>query len=131
MFEFYNLEEKLNSNCANIVVLGAGYGGITAALRLERKFRKVPNYQIHLVDINPFHTIKTQLHEAAVRKASLTIPIDSILHNKNIIFHLGEIKQINAKDRTVLIGTKFLSFDYLVVAIGSKVNFNSQFFPPS
>ena len=115
----------MTSSCANIVVLGAGYGGITAALRLERKFRKLPQYQVNLVDINPFHTIKTQLHEAAIRKASVTIPIDRILKNKRILFHLGEVKKINSKEQTVLIGTKLINFDYLVVAIGSKVNYYS------
>ena len=73
----------------NIVVIGAGYGGITAALRLARLFHKHHEYQIHLIDRNPYHTLKTQLHEAAIRKTEVAIPIDRIIQRRNIIFLLG------------------------------------------
>ena len=72
----------------NIVVIGAGYGGITAALRLARLFHRLPNYQIHLVDKNPYHTLKTQLHEAAVRKTEITIPIERIVQGGTLYFTL-------------------------------------------
>lgn len=114
-----------NGNLKNIIVLGAGYGGITAALRLERLLHKNPQYQIHLIDRHPYHTIKTQLHEAAVRKTEVTIPINRILRNKKIIFHLGKVTKINSENRTLQIGVKMLSFDYLIIAIGSKVNYYS------
>jgi hypothetical protein len=48
----------------NIVVTGAGYGGITTALRAARLFRRRPGVQVHLVDRNPYHLLKTRLHEA-------------------------------------------------------------------
>jgi NADH dehydrogenase, FAD-containing subunit len=70
----------------NIVVIGAGYGGITAVLRLARLFHKQPEYQVHLIDRNPYHTIKTQLHEAAIRKTAVSIPIDRIIQKKKHYF---------------------------------------------
>jgi len=112
-----------NDDSKNIVVIGAGYGGLTAALRLERLFKKHPLFKIHLIDKNPFHTIKTQLHEAAVRKAEVSIPLYKILKNRNIQFHLGEVKKIDVQNKTVQIGDNFLSFFFLVIAIGSKVNY--------
>ena len=114
-----------NGSIKNIIVLGAGYGGLTAALRLEKLLRNLPQYQIHLIDRHPYHTIKTQLHEAAVRKTEVTIPIDRILRNRKIIFHLGKLTKIDSNNQILQIGEKMLRFDYLIIAIGSKVNYYS------
>ena len=112
-----------NTNYKNILVIGAGYGGLTAALRLEKILKKHSFFKIHLIDKNPFHTIKTQLHEAAVRKAEVSIPLYKILKNRNIQFHLGEVKNIDVQNKTVQINDKLLTFKFLVIAIGSKVNY--------
>jgi NADH dehydrogenase len=108
----------------NIVVIGAGYGGITAALRLARLFRSLPQYSVHLVDKYPFHTLKTQLHEAAVHKRGVTIDIGRIIRNQRIIFHLGSATAINLHERTILIGDQQISYEFLVVALGSQANFH-------
>lgn len=111
----------------NIVILGAGYGGLTAALRLEKYFSSSDLYQINLIDRNPYHTIKTQLHEAAVRNEEVSIPLDNILKKKNIKFHLGEIKAIDINSKLVSILNngieKLIRFNFLVIGIGSKVNY--------
>lgn len=107
----------------NIVVIGAGYGGLTAALRIERLLKKHPFFKVHLIDKNPFHTIKTQLHEAAVRKIEVSIPLYKILKNKKIQFHLGEVKNIDVENKTIQINDRLLSYQFLVIAIGSKVNY--------
>ena len=75
----------MESCCTNIVVLGAGYGGLTAALKLSSICKNRYNIKIHLIDKNPYHTLKTQLHEAAVRKNEVTIPIERIIANKKNI----------------------------------------------
>lgn len=112
-----------DSGLKNIVIIGAGYGGLTAALRIERLLRKNVFFKVHLIDKNPFHTIKTQLHEAAVRKAEVSIPLYKILKNRNIQFHLGEVQNIDVQNKTVQIDDKLLPFQFLVIAIGSKVNY--------
>lgn len=107
----------------NLVVMGAGYGGITAALRLARLFRQRLEYQIHLIDRNPYHTLKTQLHEAAVRKTGISIPIDRIIQRRNIIFHIGEVTRIDPIEHIVHRESGYLPFNYLIIALGSQVNF--------
>lgn len=121
-------EEKQAESCIrNVVVIGAGYGGLTAALRLEKLLKKFVFYQIHLIDKNPYHTIKTQLHEAAVRNEEVSIPLDKILRKKNIKFHLGEVKFIDVNNKIVHINMidsqRLIKFNFLVIAIGSKVNY--------
>ena len=124
-----NVSSQLNeyTDTKNIVVIGAGYGGLTAALRLEKLFRKSHVFNIHLIDKYPFHTIKTQLHEAAVRHAEVSIPLDKVLRKKDIRFHLGEVNCIDVKNKKVHLKINkeevVLRFDYLIIAIGSKVNY--------
>lgn len=131
--KFFNQIEKSNQSyepkifsdnaVKNIVIIGAGYGGLTASLRLARLLKKNVFFKVHLIDKFPFHTIKTQLHEAAVRKAEVSIPLYKILKNKNIQFHLGEVKNIDVENKTVQINDELLPYHFLIIAIGSKVNY--------
>lgn len=107
----------------NIVIIGAGYGGITSSLRAARLLCKHSDYQIHLIDKNPYHTLKTQLHEAAVRRTEVTIPVERIIRNRNIRFHLGEADKVNAENKNIHMGDTTLPFSYLVLAIGGQANF--------
>jgi NADH:quinone reductase (non-electrogenic) len=109
----------------NIVVLGAGYGGITAALRLSRLFRKHYNIKIHLIDKNPYHTLKTQLHEAAVHKNEVIIPIERIISKKNISFHCGTVTKIDLENKRIYTEDEVINFRYIVIALGSKSNFSN------
>lgn len=111
------------STKTNIVVIGAGYGGITAALRAARLFRDRPEVQVHLVDRNPYHLLKTQLHEAAVHKTEVAIPIERLIRKRNILFHLAEVGRIDPDQRVVSIPGGILPFDFLIVALGSQTNF--------
>ncbi len=107
----------------NIVVIGAGYGGITATLRLANLFRSDPTYRVVLVDRHPYHTLKTQLHEAAVHKSEVTIDIGRIIRKHNIEFQLGNVSSIDLVDRRIGVGKASLPFEYLVLALGSQANF--------
>ncbi len=113
----------MDSGSRNIVVVGAGYGGITAVLRLARLFHLSPEYRVHLIDKNPFHTLKTQLHEAAIHKHEVTIDIGRIIHKRNVDFHLGAVSAIDLVGRRIEVDGKSLPFEYLVLALGSQANF--------
>ena len=107
----------------DIVVLWAGYSGINCVVRLNKLLKKNPDYQIHLVDRNPYHLLETRLHEAAARQAEITIPIAAIIHKRNIVFHLAEVLKITLNEKKVVTLDKNISYDYLVIALGSKTNF--------
>src|SRR5574340_738784 len=79
----------------NLVIIGAGYGGIAAAFRLEKLLRKSPGFEVYLIDKNPYHTIKTRLHEAAVLSTDVSIPIKSLIRKRKITFHLDEVTGID------------------------------------
>ncbi len=107
----------------NIVVIGAGYGGIAAVFRLEKLLRRHPGFQIHLIDRNPYHVIKTRLHEAAVLKTDVSIPIENLIRKRNITFHLDEVTDIDPDRKVVYMKGGSLPFGFLIIALGSRTNF--------
>ena len=106
-----------------VVVLGAGYGGITATLRLAKLFKNHPDYQVHLADRHPYHLLETRLHEAAARRAEVTVPILGLLKKRKVLFHLAEILKIDLENKKVICLDQEIPFHYLVIALGSKTNF--------
>ena len=106
-----------------IVVLGAGYGGITATLRLAKLFKKLPEYEVHLVDRHPYHLLETRLHQAAARRAEVTVPILGVLKKRNVSFHLTEILKIDLEGKKVICSDQEVTFHKLVIALGSKTAF--------
>jgi NADH dehydrogenase len=112
-----------------IVILGAGYGGVIAALGLEKKFRGDENTSITLVDKHNYHLYAANLYEVATAdedfttrdqlKKSISIPLEEILKNKKISFLQSEVSSIDQAKKTVQAGNKSLEYDQLVVALGS------------
>ncbi|MBR9974515.1 MAG: NAD(P)/FAD-dependent oxidoreductase [Bacteroidetes bacterium] len=118
----------------DIVILGAGYGGLSCVTRLSRKFRRDSSVRIHLVDRHTYHLLETRLHERAVRESEITVPLSRFLAKRNnVTFHLGEVTHIGLDDRHVELDfgktqtstaqPRRIRYDYLVIALGSKTNF--------
>ncbi len=118
----------------DIVILGAGYGGMSCVTRLSRRFRRFPNVRIHLVDRHTYHLLETRLHERAVRESEVTIPLARFLAKReNVTFHLGEVTHIALDAQYVELDfgmsetsapqPRRIRYDYLVIALGSKTNF--------
>lgn len=120
----------------NILILGAGFGGICTALELEKKLRNKKDFKITLLDRNNFHLFTPSLYEVATvygliedsfakyLRGSVAIPIVEILKNKKIDFIQTEIKEINLEEKFINTngGNKF-DFDYLVIALGGETEF--------
>src|SRR3989344_5487605 len=120
----------------NILILGAGFGGINAALKLEEKLKNNPDIKITLIDRNNFHLFTPSLYEVATvydliensfnqyLRGSVAVPIGEILKNKKINFIQSEIKEIKLKEKYILTGGGArLGFDYLVIALGGETEF--------
>lgn len=105
------------------VVLGAGYGGLTCALRLGRRLQaeiEAGRVEIVLVDRNPYHLLETRLHEAAARGVEVTIPLAKLLAHRTVRFLRAEITGLDVADRVVWTPKGRIAWDTLVVALGSK-----------
>lgn len=119
-----------------IVILGAGFGGLTAAIKLGELVKsKRLEADIILVDKNPYHTYTPTLYEAAATskdvanyldlKSIVTMPIDKIIKGLPIKFINDEIIRIET-DRSASVYLEdggVLTYEYLILALGSETNY--------
>lgn len=76
-----------------VLIVGAGYAGIEAALTLNKK-RKKDEIEITLIDKNPYHTLLTELHEVAGNRISeegIRIPLRRIFKYTDVNIVMDEI----------------------------------------
>lgn len=117
-----------------IVVAGAGFGGLTAAVRLESSLRRHPEWRVVLIDRHPYHLFTPALYEVsaiprgeallASLKTALAIPIREIIAGRRMTFVQGRIAAIDVSLRRVsLEDTRAISYDILVLALGSETNY--------
>jgi NADH:ubiquinone reductase (H+-translocating) len=102
-----------------VVVVGAGFGGLTAAQRLTR----LP-LQVTVVDQKNHHTFQPLLYQVATAGLSpgeIAAPIRWILRgHSNIEVLLEEVRDFNLKARQVITNEAVLPYDYLVIASGAS-----------
>ena len=102
-----------------IVIIGAGFGGLTAAKELAEK-----NFNITVIDKTNHHLFQPLLYQvatAALSPADIAIPIRSIFSkNKNVEVLLGDVKSIDKENRKVFFNGLEIDFDYLIIATGSR-----------
>ncbi|MEK7672575.1 MAG: FAD-dependent oxidoreductase [Patescibacteria group bacterium] len=119
----------------NIVILGAGFAGIRVVQDLQKD---LPNsYRIVLVDKESTHLFRADLYEVATAfskkinkecltklKDTIAIPIKSLINQKRVCFIQDAVSKIDPVKREVsLKKNKKLSYEYLVVAMGSETNY--------
>lgn len=109
-----------------VLILGAGYAGIEAALTLYKKKKKSDDIEITLIDKNSYHTLLTELHEVAgnrIDEDGIIVPLRDIFQYTDINIVRDEIKNIDFENNKLISDSKEYSYDYLVIAAGSHPNF--------
>lgn len=113
-----------------ILILGGGFGGLYAALELERELYKYPNVEVTLVNRENFFLFTPMLHEVAAGDLDLTNivnPVRKLL--RKVTFFEGEVEAIDLVEHTVRVSHGFarhshrLEFDQVVLGLGSSTNF--------
>jgi NADH dehydrogenase FAD-containing subunit len=108
-----------------ILILGGGYAGLMAAIRLAGKTKRLKP-QITLVNGLPYFVERLLLHEQAAGKALKQEPIESMLRGTGVRFVQGWVSGLNPTEQTVQVrtvaGEQTLPYDYLINALGSRVN---------
>lgn len=113
-----------------ILILGSGFGGLYAAMHLEKKLARNPEVEITLVNRENFFLFTPMLHEVAAGDLDLTHivnPVRKLL--RRVRFFDGEITSIDLAARRVMAAhgdndhAHELEYDYLVLALGSVTNF--------
>jgi NADH dehydrogenase len=102
-----------------IVVVGAGFGGLTAATRLRRVEAAVT--VVDRCNHHLFQPLLYQVATAALSPAEIAGPIRGILSRQaNTSVILGEVTGIDASAHAVLIGERRIPYDQLIIATGAR-----------
>jgi NADH dehydrogenase len=137
----------------NILILGAGFGGICTAKYLLKLTSKIPDTKITILDRNTYHFFTPFLHEvatASIHSDHIKRPLRKLFGEDKVEFHQGEINTVDLTNKSVEICTNcskcdnspkydrftyintpdFVSerrqtfqYDYLVMAMGSQPDF--------
>ncbi|MBP1774239.1 MAG: FAD-dependent oxidoreductase [candidate division NC10 bacterium] len=106
-------------NTHRVVILGGGFGGLYAARTLKRA-----PVQVTLVDRRNFHLFQPLLYQVAtggLSPANIATPLRKILkRQRNARVLLGEATGLDPLGRRVILSDGDLSYDTLVVALGSS-----------
>lgn len=101
----------------HVVVVGAGYAGLTAAVELAREAPR--RVRITLVDRNPFHLLKPRLSEAAIHGTDVSIPLRPFLAALPIEVVRAEVGNVDLERKRLVTGGSTIPFDTLVLATGA------------
>ncbi|PEJ57418.1 FAD-dependent oxidoreductase [Bacillus sp. AFS017336] len=107
-------------NKPKIVILGAGYGGIITATRLQKTL-SANEADITLVNKNSYHYQATWLHENAagtLHHDRTRLDIKDVINQDKINFIQDTVTQIKPEEKKVILSSGELNYDYLVVGLG-------------
>src|SRR3954464_4955495 len=114
------VEERNAANRAlpHVVIVGAGFAGLKAALGLAHA-----PVRVTVIDRNNHHLFQPLLYQVATAElspADIAAPIRSILRGqRNVKTLLGEVTGIDKEGRCVLVGDRRVPYDLLVIATGA------------
>src|SRR6266404_3727717 len=113
-----------------IVILGGGFGGVYAAVHLEKLMARQSAVEICLVSRDNFFLFTPMLHEIAASDLEITNivnPLRKLLRKVEVL--VGDVNQIDLPNKRVLISRgsrkplQQLDYNHLVIALGSTTNF--------
>src|ERR1700704_4511043 len=102
-----------------IVIVGAGFGGLSAAKALAGK-----PFDVTVIDRHNYHLFQPLLYQvatASLSPAEIASPIRAILQRaQNVNVMLGKVSGIDIERREVLAEGRRIPYDTLVLATGAQ-----------
>ena len=102
-----------------VVIVGAGFGGLSAAVGL-----KTPEFQVTLIDQHNYHLFQPLLYQvatAALSPADIAGPVRSVVRdNLNVSVILAQVSGIDLARSEVLAEGRRIPFDDLIIATGAR-----------
>ena len=117
------MNENAQSTVPHVVIVGGGFGGLTAA----KKLGKHP-VRVTLIDRNNYHLFQPMLYQVStsgLAPADIAAPIRDTLHKqKNTTVLLEEVIGVDTQQQLVLMqNLPPLHYDYLILATGASSNY--------
>ncbi|MES2830348.1 MAG: NAD(P)/FAD-dependent oxidoreductase [Bacteroidota bacterium] len=106
-----------------IVIVGGGFAGLNLAKALANH----DSYQVTLVDKNNYHFFPPLLYQvstAFIEASNISYPFRRMFQGKkNLSFYMGGLLKINPEQNTIDTENGSLSYDYLVLSMGTETNY--------
>ncbi len=103
----------------HVVIVGAGFGGLTVARRLAGK-----PVHVTLIDRSNHHLFQPLLYQVAtagLSPANIAVPVRSIVRKaRNIEVLMGEVQGVNVAKKEVELQDRVIPYDTLVLATGAR-----------
>lgn len=110
----------------NILILGGGIGGYETYRSLARQLTRSNSKQtITVIDQNNYFTFTPMLHEVAsgvIEPSHCAIPLRAII-NEPHQFIRASVHTVDPQKKEVATSAGIFTYDYVVVALGSAVNY--------
>ncbi|WP_299182590.1 NAD(P)/FAD-dependent oxidoreductase [uncultured Chryseobacterium sp.] len=107
----------------HVVIVGGGFAGINLIKSLKNDSR----FRITLVDKNNYHFFPPLIYQVAtsfIEASNISYPFRKMISKyNNVHFHMGSLLRVNRENNTIETDTGNLSYDYLVLALGTESNF--------
>ncbi len=105
-----------------VVIVGGGFAGIALAKKLRNQ-----DIQLVLIDKHNYHNFQPLLYQVAtggLEAGSIAYPIRKIIQkHHDCFFRMTAVQEILPEKSTISTEIGDLTYDYLVIATGSKTNF--------
>lgn len=118
-FGFEGRVRAVDENWPRVVIVGAGFGGLSAAKTLVGR-----NVRVTIVDRHNHHLFQPLLYQvatAALSPADIATPIRELFRDQpNIHTLLDEVVDLDTDRQEVLFGDRRLAYDFLIIATGTQ-----------
>ena len=105
-----------------IIIVGAGFGGLTLAEDLENS-----GYEIYLIDKNNYHQFQPLMYQVATARlepSSISFPLRKVFQgSKNVKIRIADVLSVDTQNKILTTSIEEFSYDYLVFAFGCKTNY--------
>ncbi len=112
---------KKITSLPHIVIVGAGFGGLNAALAFKNK-----PVRVTIVDQHNYHLFQPLLYQVATAGLSpqdISYPVRGILRKQNNVeFRLAEAKGIDTRAKVLQTTCCDIPYDHLILAVGGVTN---------
>ncbi len=112
----------MKENLPVVAIVGAGFGGLSAAKAL-----KDAPVKVILLDRNNYHLFQPLLYQVATAGLSpndIAYPVRSIFRKqRNLEFHMADVTSINFNLHRLQTATGPVDYDYLILSPGSETNY--------
>src|SRR5215212_7473829 len=105
-----------------VVIVGAGFGGLTTAIELGKLVGDDPSFEVTLLDRVNFHLFTPMLYQVAtglVEPGHVEYPTRDIARTYGFRSREGQVDALDLDRRQVVVDGARIDYDRLVVALGS------------